>query len=124
MDVCSVVGLNVLSIGVDYSTGEAHALTMLYHVLQLILYLQMERSSVISELKPLTAQNKQYNEVVAEKFVRNWIGERKEEPELGNERGTSCLAEEEEQEMEGRGMISSEFNGSIHRCVLPCSRVS
>jgi hypothetical protein len=28
----------------------------------------MERSTVISELKPLTAQNKKYNEVVAEKL--------------------------------------------------------
>ena len=54
--------------GVDYSTSEAHALTMLYHISQLILYLQMERSTAISELKPLTAQNKQYNEVVAEKL--------------------------------------------------------
>jgi hypothetical protein len=68
MDVCSVAGLIVSSMGLDYSTGEAYALTMLYHVLQLILYLQMERSTIISELKPLTAQNKRYNEVVAEKL--------------------------------------------------------
>jgi uncharacterized coiled-coil DUF342 family protein len=46
--------------------------------------LQAERSSIIAELKPLSAENKQYNEVVNEKIkemepLRNSLGKFREE---------------------------------------------
>jgi hypothetical protein len=45
---------------------------MSYRVLQLILYLQEERSIIISELKTLTAENKEYNVVV--ETLQNYLG--------------------------------------------------
>jgi archaellum component FlaC len=46
--------------------------------------LQAERSSIIAELKPLSAENKQYNEVVNEKIkemepLRNSLGKFRDE---------------------------------------------
>ena len=87
--------------GVDYSTSEAHALTMLYHISQLIPSLQMERSTVISELKPLTAQNKQYNEVVNEKIkemepLRNSLGKFRDENNAMRAQGAGLCSSIEE----------------------------
>jgi len=56
----------------------------MYSILQLSNSLQSERSSIISELKPLSAENKQYNEVVNEKIkemepLRNSLGKYRDE---------------------------------------------
>lgn len=50
--------------GVDNWRSDAHALTILYHVLQLIFCFQEERSIISSELKPLILENNQYYGVV------------------------------------------------------------
>lgn len=63
---------NMFLMVVDSSRSDVHALTMFYYVLQPVLYLQEERSNIISELKSLYAENKQYHVVV--EVLQNHLG--------------------------------------------------
>jgi archaellum component FlaC len=75
----------------------------MYSILQLTTYLQAERSSIISELKPLTAENRQYNEVFNEKIkemepLRNSLGKFREENNAMRAQGAGLCSSIEELE--------------------------
>ena len=75
----------------------------MYSILQLANSLQSERSSIISELKPLSAENKQYNEVVNEKIkemepLRNSLGRFREENNAMRAQGAGLCSSIEELE--------------------------